>query len=189
MSVSVYYSARRAQPLTGTESTTVEHVLTTRAQSFPYVDEEGLYLYDDAGGGTDEGEGTGENGNAEILAGSTKLPSDPDRWIPATAHVLDSVTALRRAVGERSGTFTWTTSMSRGTRRRVRPAGPPGGRTRRRTGRVRGHTGFPPGSCDRRGRSPGAGRCHRGGPSTSSALRGSARGCRLSLWRSMEDRR
>ncbi|MFJ4883972.1 hypothetical protein [Streptomyces sp. NPDC088731] len=102
MSVSVYYSARRAQPLTGTESTTVEHVLTTRAQSFPYADEEGLYLYDgdeDAGGGTDEGEGTGENGNAEILAGSTKLPSDPDRWIPATAHVLGSVTALRRAVG------------------------------------------------------------------------------------------
>ncbi|MFG3242478.1 MULTISPECIES: hypothetical protein [unclassified Streptomyces] len=104
MSVSVYYSARRAQPLTGTESTTVEHVLTTRAQSFPYADEEGLYLYDgddDAGGGTDEGEGTGGNGNgnAEILAGSTKLPSDPDRWIPATAHVLDSVTALRRAVG------------------------------------------------------------------------------------------
>ncbi|MFJ1619791.1 hypothetical protein ACIODX_05330 [Streptomyces sp. NPDC088190] len=98
MSVSVYYSARRAQPLTGTESTTVEHVLTTRAQSFPYADEEGLYLYDgdeDAGGGTDEN----GNGNAEILAGSTKLPSDPDRWTPATAHVLDSVTALRRAVG------------------------------------------------------------------------------------------
>ncbi|MEU6874695.1 hypothetical protein [Streptomyces sp. NPDC046751] len=98
MSVSVYYSARRAQPLTGTESTTVEHVLTTRAQSFPYADEEGLYLYD---GDEDAGEGTGGNGNgnAEILAGSTKLPSDPDRWIPATAHVLDSVTALRRAVG------------------------------------------------------------------------------------------
>lgn len=98
MSVSVYYSARRAQPLTGTESITVEHVLTTRAQSFPYADEEGLYLYD---GDEDAGEGTGGNGNgnAEILAGSTKLPSDPDRWIPATAHVLDSVTALRRAVG------------------------------------------------------------------------------------------
>ncbi|MES9509658.1 hypothetical protein ABWJ92_25125 [Streptomyces sp. NPDC000609] len=92
MSVSVYYSARRAQPLTGTESTAVEHVLATRAQSFPYADEEGLYLYDG-----DEGEGADENG--EILAGSTKLPTDPDRWIPVTAHVLDSVTALRRAVG------------------------------------------------------------------------------------------
>ncbi|MEU6925091.1 MULTISPECIES: hypothetical protein [unclassified Streptomyces] len=95
MSVSLYYSARRAQPLTGTESTAVEHLLATRARSFPYADEEGLYLYDG-----DEGEGTGADENDEILAGSTKLPTDPDRWIPVIAHVLDSVTELRRAVGE-----------------------------------------------------------------------------------------
>ncbi|MFE3940386.1 hypothetical protein ACFXPV_00655 [Streptomyces sp. NPDC059118] len=98
MSVSVYYSVRRAQPLTGTESTAVEHVLATRAQSFPYADEEGLYLYDGDAGEGEGADGNG-NGNDEILAGSTKLPTDPDRWIPVTAHVLDSLTKLRRAIG------------------------------------------------------------------------------------------
>ncbi|MET9660326.1 hypothetical protein [Streptomyces sp. NPDC006510] len=92
MSVSIYYSARRAQPLTGAESATVERVVAARAQSFPYDDEESLYLY-----GGDDGEDGGDDG--EILAGSTKLPSDPGRWLPVTAHVLDSVTELRRAVG------------------------------------------------------------------------------------------
>ncbi|MER5367998.1 hypothetical protein [Streptomyces sp. NPDC002722] len=87
MSVSIYYSARRAQPLTGAESAAVERVVAARAESFPYDDEEGLYLY---GPGDDDG----------IIAGSTKLPGgDPGRWLPVTAHVLDSVTELRRAVG------------------------------------------------------------------------------------------
>ncbi|MEU9462848.1 hypothetical protein [Streptomyces sp. NPDC048312] len=86
MSVSIYYSARRAQPLTGAESAAVERVVAARAESFPYDDEEGLYLY-----------GPGDDG---IIAGSTKLPGgDPGRWLPVTAHVLDSVTELRRAVG------------------------------------------------------------------------------------------
>ncbi|MFJ8854127.1 hypothetical protein [Streptomyces sp. NPDC102437] len=88
MSVSIYYSARRAQPLTATESAAVERVVAARVQSFPYDDEESLYLY---GGDDDEGD--------EILAGSTKLSGDPGRWLPVTAHVLDSVTELRRAVG------------------------------------------------------------------------------------------
>lgn len=87
MSVSVYYSARRAQPLTGPEATAVERVVAARTASFPYDDEENLCLYD-ADGDQDD----------EILAGSTKLPSDPDRWLPAISHVLDSVTQLRRAV-------------------------------------------------------------------------------------------
>lgn len=85
MSVSIYYSARRAQPLTGAEAATVERVVAARAQSFPYDDEEGLYLYDVDG---------------QIVTGSTKLPTDPDRWLPVIIHVLDSVTELRRAVGD-----------------------------------------------------------------------------------------
>ncbi|MET9916267.1 hypothetical protein ABZZ04_04185 [Streptomyces sp. NPDC006435] len=88
MSVSIYYSARRAAPLTEAESAAVERVVTTRAKSFPYDDEESLYLYDL----DDDGRGD------ELLTGSTKLPTDPDRWLPVTAHVLDSVTELRRAV-------------------------------------------------------------------------------------------
>ncbi|MFI9629147.1 hypothetical protein [Streptomyces sp. NPDC052042] len=83
MSVSVYYSACRAEPLTGPEAAAVERVVAARMAAFPYDDEENLYLYDVDG---------------EILAGSTKLPSDPGRWLPVLAHVLDSVTELRRAV-------------------------------------------------------------------------------------------
>ncbi|MFF1647282.1 hypothetical protein [Streptomyces sp. NPDC058240] len=89
MSVSVYYSARRAEPLTGAESAAIERVVAARTESFPYDDEESLYLYEAGGDDQDD----------EIVAGSTKLPSDPGRWLPVTAHVLDSVTELRRAVG------------------------------------------------------------------------------------------
>ncbi|WP_424861652.1 hypothetical protein [Streptomyces sp. MMS24-I29] len=88
MSVSVYYSARRSESLTGPETAAVERVVAARTASFPYDDEEDLHLYDL--GGDEDG---------EILAGSTKLPSDPDRWLPVLTHVLDSVTELRRAVG------------------------------------------------------------------------------------------
>ncbi|MFB7917963.1 hypothetical protein [Streptomyces sp. NPDC056061] len=90
MSVSVYYSARRSEPLTGPETAAIERVVTARTASFPYDDEESLHLYDADGDDQDD----------EILAGSTKLPSDPDRWMPAIAHVLDSVTELRRAVAD-----------------------------------------------------------------------------------------
>ncbi|MGW1844697.1 hypothetical protein [Streptomyces sp. NPDC001966] len=85
MSVSLYYSARRAQPLTSAESAAVQRVVGARAQSFPYDEEESLYLYDIDG---------------QILTGSTKLPIDPDRWLPVIVHVLDSVTELRRALGD-----------------------------------------------------------------------------------------
>ncbi|MFF3731333.1 hypothetical protein ACFYXM_13690 [Streptomyces sp. NPDC002476] len=88
MSVSVYYSARRQEPLTGPETAAVGRVVAARTASFPYDDEEDLYLYD-LGGDEDD----------EILAGSTKLPIEPDRWLPVLTHVLDSVTELRRAVG------------------------------------------------------------------------------------------
>lgn len=89
MSVSVYYSARRAEPLTGAESAAIERVVAARTETFPYDDEESLYLYGPGDGDEDD----------EIVAGSTKLPGDPGRWLPVTAHVLDSVSELRRAVG------------------------------------------------------------------------------------------
>lgn len=85
MSVSLYYSAQRATPLTEAESAALARVAATRTASFPYDDEEGLYLYDQ-----DQAD------PPQIIAGSTKMPSDPVRLIPVIAHLLDSVTELRR---------------------------------------------------------------------------------------------
>ncbi|MFC8533932.1 hypothetical protein ACFUJY_08240 [Streptomyces sp. NPDC057249] len=87
MSVSLYYTARRATPLTGSESGAVTRVVTARQASFPYEDEESLYLYD---------AGAAEPGT--VLDGSTKMPFDPGRLLPVVAHVLDSVTELRRTL-------------------------------------------------------------------------------------------
>ncbi|MEU1126021.1 hypothetical protein ABZ371_21250 [Streptomyces sp. NPDC005899] len=87
MSVSLYYRARRAMPLTDAETAAVERVAAARTASFPYQDEEGLYLYDGDAGRPDE-----------VVAGSTKLPLDPGRVLPVLDHVLGSVTELRRAL-------------------------------------------------------------------------------------------
>ncbi len=87
MSVSLYYSARRPVPLTAAESAAVERVVTAQRAAFPYPDEEDLCLYESPGDGPDD-----------VLAGSTKLPVDPDRALPVIAHVLGSVTELRRAL-------------------------------------------------------------------------------------------
>ncbi|WP_406454230.1 hypothetical protein OG782_24140 [Streptomyces sp. NBC_00876] len=87
MSVSLYYSAQRATPLTDAESAAVERIVAAHMASFPYEYEESLYLYDrDA----DEPQ--------KIVTGSTKMPFDPGRLMPVIAHVLDSVTELRRAL-------------------------------------------------------------------------------------------
>lgn len=88
MSVSLYYRAHREQPLTEAETASVDRVVAAHMASFPYGDEESLYLY-----------GTGRTDGMEVLAGSTKMPHDPGRLLPVIACVLDSVTALRRAVG------------------------------------------------------------------------------------------
>ncbi|MFJ4679795.1 hypothetical protein [Kitasatospora sp. NPDC088783] len=90
MSVSLYYSAARALPLTAAEASAVARVTAAHLASFPYRDEESLYLYDlpEDGGGEPE----------RIVAGSTKLPLDPDRAMPVITHVLAAVTALRRAL-------------------------------------------------------------------------------------------
>ncbi|MER5711370.1 hypothetical protein [Streptomyces sp. NPDC002122] len=87
MSVSLYYSARRTTPLTEAESASVARVVAAHTASFPYDDEESLDLYD-----PDASE------PEEIIAGSTKMPFDPGHLMPVIAHVLDSVTELRRAV-------------------------------------------------------------------------------------------
>ncbi|WP_299539747.1 hypothetical protein [uncultured Streptomyces sp.] len=87
MSVSLYYTARRAEPLTDGESAAVERVVTAHRATFPYDDEESLYLYEPDGG--DDG---------PLLDGSTKMPFDPGRLLPVLAHVLDSVTELRRSL-------------------------------------------------------------------------------------------
>ncbi|MFD8976110.1 MULTISPECIES: hypothetical protein [unclassified Streptomyces] len=87
MSVSLYYSARRTTPLTESESAAVARVVAAHMASFPYDYEESLYLYD-----PDAAE------PEAIIAGSTKMPFDPGRLMPVIAHVLDSVTELRRAV-------------------------------------------------------------------------------------------
>ncbi|MFB7592245.1 hypothetical protein [Streptomyces sp. NPDC056169] len=87
MSVSLYYSARRTTPLTEAESGSVDRVVAVHRASFPYDDEESLDLYDrDA------------DSPEEVIAGSTKMPFNPGRLMPVIAHVLDSVTELRRAV-------------------------------------------------------------------------------------------
>ncbi|OKH91161.1 hypothetical protein [Streptomyces uncialis] len=87
MSVSLYYSAHRATPLTGPESAAMARVVAARTASFPYEDEEGLYLYDQDPADL-----------REIVDGSTKMPFDPARLMPVIVHVLDSVTELRRTV-------------------------------------------------------------------------------------------
>ncbi|MEU3948392.1 hypothetical protein [Streptomyces sp. NPDC029526] len=87
MSVSLYYSARRDEPLTDAETAAVGRIAAARHASFPHPGEEGLHLYE---GGGDAAE--------QVLAGSTKLPRAPELVLPVIAHVLDSVTELRRAL-------------------------------------------------------------------------------------------
>ncbi|WP_328950238.1 hypothetical protein OG778_22065 [Streptomyces sp. NBC_00184] len=87
MSVSLYYNAQRATPLTEAESAAVERVVAAHMASFPYEEEESLYLYE-----------TPASEPREIVGGSTKMPFDPGRLLPVIAHVLASVTELRRAL-------------------------------------------------------------------------------------------
>ncbi|WP_406279820.1 hypothetical protein [Embleya sp. NBC_00896] len=87
MSVSLYYSAHRTTPLTEAELASVARIVAAHITSFPYDDEESLYVYDRRAAGPEE-----------IVAGSTKMPLDPGRLMPVIAHVLDSVTELRRAM-------------------------------------------------------------------------------------------
>ncbi|WP_406865071.1 hypothetical protein ABZO31_33355 [Streptomyces sp. HUAS MG47] len=86
MSVSLYYSAARALPLTEAETAEVGRIVAGHLEAFPFEDEESLYLYDR----TTEPD--------DILDGSTKLPYEWERVMPVLDHVLASVTALRRAI-------------------------------------------------------------------------------------------
>lgn len=87
MSVSLYYSARRVLPPTAAEAAAVERIVADHRSSFPYQDEESLYLYDGRG-----------REPTEILSGATKMPFDPGRLLPVLDHVLSSVGQLRRAL-------------------------------------------------------------------------------------------
>ncbi|HWU11628.1 MAG TPA: hypothetical protein VN520_35645 [Streptomyces sp.] len=87
MSVSLYYCASRATPLTDAETAAVERIVAAHMAAFPYEDQESLYLYDSEAGRPDE-----------VVAGSTKMPLDPGRMLPVLDHVLGSVTELRRAL-------------------------------------------------------------------------------------------
>ncbi|SCK25834.1 hypothetical protein B046DRAFT_06996 [Streptomyces sp. LamerLS-316] len=58
-------------------------------ESFPYEDEESLYLYD-----------SDDSRPGEVVAGSTKMPFDPGRVLVVLDHVLGSVSELRRALPE-----------------------------------------------------------------------------------------
>ncbi|MFE4212831.1 hypothetical protein [Streptomyces sp. NPDC056844] len=89
MSVSLYYSATRAMPLTHAEKAAVERVVAAHIEFFPYEDEEGLHLYDSDDSRPDE-----------VVAGSTKMPFDPGRVLAVLDHVLGSVSELRRALPE-----------------------------------------------------------------------------------------
>ncbi|MFD7291978.1 hypothetical protein ACFV9W_01720 [Streptomyces sp. NPDC059897] len=86
MSVSLYYWAGRPTELTELEAAAVEHIVASRAASFPFQDEEGLFLY----GGRREPD--------EVLAGSTKMPLDLERVLPVIEHTLDALTEVRRAL-------------------------------------------------------------------------------------------
>ena len=92
--VSLYYTARRATPLTDAESAAVSQVVSTYNENAPFsAEEEGLYLYDRLAPGT-------------VLDGSTKLPAADDRAIPSLMHWLPAVTALRNVVPDADWTFT-----------------------------------------------------------------------------------
>ncbi|MFJ4187190.1 hypothetical protein [Kitasatospora sp. NPDC089509] len=87
MSISLYYRASRAAAITPAETAAVERIVAAHRSSFPYEDEDGLHLYDTAGGEPEE-----------VVAGSTRIPLDPARVLPVIAQVLSSVTELRRAL-------------------------------------------------------------------------------------------
>lgn len=94
MGVSLYYTARRATPLTDAEHAAVRQVVDSSNANAPFSrEEEGLYLYDRLEPGT-------------VLDGSTKLPTADERAVPSLVHWLAAVTALRRAVPDADWTFT-----------------------------------------------------------------------------------
>lgn len=89
MSVSLYYGATRATPLTPDETRRVSEIVQRHQTDFPYEDDERLHLYE-----------PDERTPEQVLAGSTKLPEDPARMLNVVGHVLDAVSDLRRALAD-----------------------------------------------------------------------------------------
>jgi hypothetical protein len=93
MSTSLYYTATRVTPLSEAEQTAVAQVLDSINAQAPFDDEEQLCLYDEPADGA-------------VLDGSTKLPNDAERAVPALVHLLGGVTELRSAVPDAEWRFT-----------------------------------------------------------------------------------
>jgi len=81
MSVSLYYTASRATPLTDVEQTAIAQILDTYNSANPYEEEEGINLYDRL----DDG---------DVLQGSTKVPRDEEH-IVASLTMSGCLTASR----------------------------------------------------------------------------------------------
>ena len=88
MGVAIYYTARRAAPLSDEELAEVESVIDLYNRTAPFIEYEMLGVYSVAGA-------------SEILSGSTKLPlaevSPPDLQ-ELVDHWLGGISELRRVV-------------------------------------------------------------------------------------------
>lgn len=96
MSISIYYTATREQPLSPTERERVDAVVARRSDAFPVEDAETFTLY-----APDPAQ------PQEVLCGATKLPLDPDDSAAALLYWCDTLTELR---AEAAGA-TWSVAM------------------------------------------------------------------------------
>lgn len=84
VSVSLYFHANRATPLTQTETNEVERIGVASRASLSETNAEALHVYNDC---PDPG---------HVLAGATKLPTEQEQITAVITSLLASVTALRR---------------------------------------------------------------------------------------------
>lgn len=84
MSVSLYYGAERATPLTEEESAAVDAVTVAFGKRLK-DDDEGMNFYD-------------EPTDGQVLDGSTKMPVNPMRTKSFLLKLFDSLSRIRRAV-------------------------------------------------------------------------------------------
>lgn len=91
MSVSLYYTARRARPLDDDERAAIDAAVR-RLDTDEFG--ESFTLYDDPGSGDDPGE------TPTVLAGATKLPSDLELAWQAVQHWVELTGALRLVLAD-----------------------------------------------------------------------------------------
>ncbi|MEV0648130.1 hypothetical protein AB0I28_22975 [Phytomonospora sp. NPDC050363] len=86
MSVSLYYTARRASPMTEAETAAADRIMDECNRTFPFEENEPLARYRrDLGADA-----------TVVLDGSTKLPADPEQTDRALVHWFAGLTRLRR---------------------------------------------------------------------------------------------